>query len=221
MEHMPRTYITASRATCLLMLILSAAPAASASNPAVSVQVSWIDWPNKDARKQEADNSEHYQDSKLEASLVRTMIKTLLEADIRTRSNADLIVQINVTGTTIDRRYNDSLFGTVNNRPTEYAGRYTVKVHRGGETVSRHSDKFSFKSSYGSGQTSTKMSKIKVTGLINDWLANYIEKRKFRKALSVPPLSNLHRKSKPASPSQNVHSNRIPPLAGFLQNLRY
>ena len=100
---MPRTYMTASRATCLLLLILSAAPAASTSNPAVSVQASWIDWPNKDARKQVADNSEHYRGSKLEASLVRTMIKTLLEADVHTRSNADLVVQINVTGTTISR----------------------------------------------------------------------------------------------------------------------
>jgi len=211
---MLRTYITAGCVTCLLALILNTAFAASATNAEVSVQVSWIDWPNKDVSKQEADNFEHYRASSLEASLVRALIKTLLRADVRTQSNEDLVVQINVTGTTIDRRFNDSLLGTVNNRPTEYAGKYTVKVHRGGETVSRHSDKFSFKSSYGSGQSSTTMSKIKVTGMINDWLANYIEKRKFRKALSVPPLSNLHRKSKPASPSQNVHSNRIPPLVG-------
>lgn len=173
----------------LLVLILSAATAASATNPAVNLQVSWIDWPNKDTSKQEADNFKHYRDSKLEASLSRTIVKTLAEADVHTRPNADLVVQINVTGTTIDRRYTDSLFGGVKNRPTEYAGKYTVKVHRGGETVSRHSDKFSFKSSYGSGRMTTTISKIKVNGLINNWLANYIEKKKFRKALAIPPLS--------------------------------
>jgi len=165
-----------------------AASAIAAANNAVSVHVSWVDWPNQDVRKQNADNFEHYRDSKLEARLERSLIDTLLAADVPTRSNASLIVQINVTGTTIDRSYLDSLYGSVRNRPTEYAGKYEVKVHTRDKTVSRHSDKFSFTATYGSGRTTTAMSKTKVTGLVNDWLAKYVGKKKFRKALAQAPL---------------------------------
>jgi len=186
---MLKACITASYAILLLVLILSATPAVSAANSAVNLQVSWIDWPNENVRKQEADNYEGYRDSNLEDRLVRVIIRTLRAADVHTRPDADLIVQINVIGTTIDRRYIDSLYGTVSNRPTQYAGKYIVEVYRDGDTVSRHSDKFSFNSSYASGRTTTTTSKIKVTGLVNDWLANYIEKRKFREALTVPTLS--------------------------------
>lgn len=170
-----------------IVLMLSAASAAA--NPAVSLHVRWIDWPNKDTSEQEIDNFEDYRDSKLEVNLTTALVKTLRAANINTSPTADLIVQIRVTGTTIVRRFNDSLYGTVNNRPTEYAGKYTVAVRRGGETVSRHGSKFSFKSSYGSGRTSTRMSKIKVTGLVNDGLADHIKKKSFRKALSARPLS--------------------------------
>jgi hypothetical protein len=176
------------RTSCFLALIAFAAAAIAAGNNAVSVQVNWVDWPNQDTRKQNADDFEHYRDSKLEARLERSLIDTLLAADVPTRSNANLIVQINVTGTTIDRSYLDSLYGTVRNRPTQYAGKYEVKVHTHAETISRHSDKFSFTATYGSGQTTTAMSKTKVTGLVNDWLAKYVGKRKFRKALAQAPL---------------------------------
>jgi hypothetical protein len=177
-----RIYIIAS-AICLWVPIA----AVSATNSAVSVHAHWVDWPNKEARKQ-AEEGATYQDSKLEADLATSMRKTLAKANIPTRFNADLVVQIKVAGTTIDRRYTDSLFGTLNNRPTEYAGSYTAEVQLRGETISRHSEKFSFKSSYGSGQTSTTISKMKVIGLINDWLTGHIETRKFRKALVSIPM---------------------------------
>ena len=186
---MSRIHIIASCLTLLTFSAASAAPASPNTNSAVSVQVTWIDWPSKDVRKQQADSSAAYRDSNLEANLARSMMKTLAEASVRTHPDADLVVRIIVTGTTIDRRYTDSIFGTVNNRPSEYAGEYAAEVHRGNKRVSRHRARFSFNSGTGSGQTNTTISKMKVNGLVNDWLASYIETRKFRKALVTPSPS--------------------------------
>jgi hypothetical protein len=184
---MPRIQIIAC-CVCLLFSV-SATPAGPAVNSAVNVQIIWLDWPSKDVSKQQANSSADYRDSNLEANLARIVFKTLAEAGVQTHPNADLIMRIHVTGTTIDTRYTDSVFGTVNNRPSEYAGEYTAEVQRGKKTVSRHRAKFSFRSSTGSGQTNTTISKMKVTGLVKDWLAGYVETRKFRKALDAQPSS--------------------------------
>ena len=60
----------------VIFIVLMLSAASAAANPAVSLHVRWIDWPNKDTSEQEIDNFEDYRDSKLEANLTTAIVKT-------------------------------------------------------------------------------------------------------------------------------------------------
>ncbi len=149
----------------------------------VNVAVSWIDQPNKSTNKDSREKPDARHDLKSEADLFRALRKTLRTAGIQTGADVPLVIEIEVLGSTLIQQYRDTLFGREANRPAKYSGGYVARVLVDGEQIARRTDEFSFTSSYSAGRTSTKISKVKVIGLIDKWFARFIRQKKFQRAL--------------------------------------
>lgn len=178
---------------CLSLLALNAlhasvlADTGDDNHRVVDVSVSWLEEPIKRVVDQGRSEQNYVatlnRDAKSEAELFRALRKTLSAAGIGVQADASVVVEIEVRGGAFIRQYRDTLFGKEANRPAKYNGAYVVRVLVDDEQVAFRQDDFSFTSSYSAGRTSTKISKVKVIGLVDKWLAKFIRKRKFKKLL--------------------------------------
>lgn len=176
---------------CLFLIVptLLALTAQVQATAQVSLEVVWVDWPNvelaRSAQGKEAAQGKEkvYRDQTLERQVMSELRQIFAQHNIATVPSADVSVHLHVSGMRVIKKYTDSLFGTVRNRPTKYKGQFTVSIRSGEQQVSKFVDKFSINPGFRTVGDTVAVAQAKVRGMIGRWFEKHVQKNKFRKHL--------------------------------------
>ncbi len=168
---------------------LSFAPVSFASEHSpLLLEVEWVDWPNEALAEGVKDDALDYRDPILQRQLRRGLGSILDGEGIGHSAAGSNILVVRVNGMRVVRKYNDSLFGDVRNRPTKYQGTFRIELSRGSKSLSRVEGSFSIDSGRTVGNR-IAVAHAKVRGLVEKRFSRFVQSRKFRKLMRAATLA--------------------------------